>query len=196
MISGIVLSAGLSTRMGEPKALLDWGGEPLISYQVRQLKEAGCDEVVVVLGHRSDAVHRAIRRLPCRVMVNARYQMGRAWSLRLGARAVNRDADMIVVVNVDQPRPAALIRQLLFEHKPESAATRPSHAGHHGHPIVVSGRLRDELLQATDEDEGLRGILRRHAGEIGEVEGGPECLTDLNTPEDYRQAVAAAGVAH
>src|SRR5688572_3577180 len=93
VISSIVLAAGQSTRMGQPKALLDWGGEPLIAYQVKQLKEAGVDEVVVVLGYRSDDIHRKIGSLPCRVMLNARYQMGKANSLRIGAKAVDRDAD-------------------------------------------------------------------------------------------------------
>ncbi len=192
MISSIVLAAGLSTRMGEPKALLDWGGEPLLSYQVRQLKEAGCDEVIVVVGYRSDEIQRAIRRLPCRIMLNSRYQMGRAWSLRLGARAVSRDADAIVVLNVDQPRPASLIRQLLEEHQQSFAATRPEHDGHGGHPVVVSGWLRDEMLQATDDDQGLRGILRRHMDAVQRVPAGPECLVDLNTVEDYQEARAAA----
>ncbi len=190
MISGIVLAAGLSTRMGEPKALLDWGGEPLLSYQVHQLKEAGCDEVIVVVGHRSDEIQRAIRRLPCRIMLNSRFQMGRAWSLRLGARAVSRDAEAIVVLNVDQPRPAALIRRLLDEHRQEFAATRPEHDGHGGHPVVISGWLRDEMLVATDEDEGLRGILRRHANKIHGVAAGADSLVDINTPEDYREALA------
>ena len=176
--------------MGVPKALLDWGGEPLLSYQVHQLKEAGCDEVIVVVGHRSDEIQRAIRRLPCRIMLNSRFQMGRAWSLRLGARAVSRDAEAIVVLNVDQPRPAALIRRLLDEHRQEFAATRPEHDGHGGHPVVISGWLRDEMLVATDEDEGLRGILRRHANKIHGVAAGADSLVDINTPEDYREALA------
>ncbi|MBK7725004.1 MAG: NTP transferase domain-containing protein [Dehalococcoidia bacterium] len=58
MISGIILAAGTSTRMGRPKALLDWGGQPLVCYQVRQLQEAGCDEVIVVLGHKADNISR------------------------------------------------------------------------------------------------------------------------------------------
>lgn len=193
MISSIVLAAGLSTRMGEPKALLDWGGEPLLSYQVHQLKEAGCDEVIVVLGYRSDEIQRAIRRLPCRIMLNARYQLGRAWSLRLGARAVTRDAESIVVLNVDQPRPAALIRQLVAAHQQSFAATRPEYDGHGGHPVIVSGWLRNEMLQATDEDQGLRGILARHSDSIQRVPAGAECLVDLNTREDYQEAAVAAG---
>ena len=103
-----------------------------------------------------------------------------------------RDADTIVVLNVDQPRPAALIRELLDAHQPSFAVTRPEHDGHGGHPVVVSGWLRDEMLQATDEDQGLRGILRRHMDAVQRVPAGPDCLVDLNTVEDYREARAAA----
>lgn len=195
MISGIVLAAGMSTRMGQPKALLDWDGEPLIAFQVKQLLDAGCDEVIAVLGYRSDDIHRAIKRLPCRVMLNPRYQMGRAGSLRIGAKAANRDADRIVVLNVDQPRPATLIRTLLEAHDPASAATRPGHAGRRGHPVVVSGWLRPELLDATESDEGLRGILRRHEDQVRIVETGEACLLDLNTPDDYEAARRAFGLA-
>jgi molybdenum cofactor cytidylyltransferase len=193
MISSIVLAAGISTRMGKPKALLDWHGEPLLAHQVKQLLEAGCDEVIVVLGYRSDDIHRQIKRLKCRVMLNPRFQMGRAGSLRIGAKAVNRDAEAIVIVNVDQPCNAALVRALIAAHEPTAAATRPAHEGHAGHPVVVSGWLRPEMLEATDEDEGLRGILRRHQDQLREIPADASCLLDLNTPADYREALRTAG---
>jgi CTP:molybdopterin cytidylyltransferase MocA len=195
MISSIVLAAGMSTRMGTPKPLLDWGGEPLVAYQVRQLREAGVDEVIVVLGHRADDVFRAMKTAPCRVMNNSRYFTGRASSLRLGAKAVNRDADAIVIINVDQPRPAAFLRQLIAAHTPERAATRPIVDGHSGHPVIVSGRLRPELLQATEEEDGLRGILRRHADELGAFQADAIADLDVNTPEEYRGALSAFGLA-
>mgnify|MGYP002336238094 CR=1 FL=1 len=189
MISSIVLAAGTSSRMaGNPKALLDWGGQPLVAYQVEQLREAGADEVIVVLGHRGDEIHRKIARLPCRVMLNTRYFAGRAGSLRIGARAVNRDAERIVVVNVDQPRPAGLTRRLLDAHDAASAATRPEFEGRRGHPVVVSGWLRNEMLAARDEDDGLRGILHRYPERLAELAAGPECLLDINTPEEYERA--------
>lgn len=181
--------------MGEPKALLDWDGGPLLAYHVRQLREAGCDEVVVVLGYRSDEIHREIRRCECRVMLNPKYQMGRAGSLRIGAKAVNRDAERIVVINVDQPRPAGLIRTLLDGHEQHFAVSRPSHEGHAGHPVVLSGWLRPELLEATEADEGLRGILRRHQDQVREVECDSVCLLDLNTPGEYAEARQAFGLA-
>lgn len=195
MISSIVLAAGLSTRMGEPKALLEWGGEPLLAYQVRQLKEAGVDEVVVVLGHRSDDVHRKVGKLPCRVMFNARYQFGRAGSLRIGAKAVTRDAESIVVTSVDQPRPAAFIKQLIAAHTPAAAATRPTFGGKHGHPVIVAGRLRTEMMEASDETEGLAGVLRSHASELVEFASDSLCTLDLNTPDDYRAALRTFGLA-
>jgi len=195
MISSIVLSAGMSTRMGEPKALLDWGGEPLLSYQIKQLKEAGVDEVIVVLGHVADDIHRKIGKLPCRVMLNPRFQMGRAGSLRIGAKAVNRDAEAIVIISVDQPRPASFIGELLRAHTPMSAATRPSHGGHTGHPVVVAGRLREEMMNATDETDGLKGILRAHQAELAEMETDDLCHLDVNTPEEFAAAKARFGLA-
>jgi CTP:molybdopterin cytidylyltransferase MocA len=194
MISSIVLAAGLSTRMGEPKALLDWGGEPLLAYQVSQLREAGVDEVIVVLGHRADEILRSVRRANCRFMHNSRYQHGRAGSLRIGAKAVNRDADAIVIINVDQPRPASFLRDLIEHHDEQCAATRPAFGGHHGHPVIVSGRLRAELMAATDESAGLAGVLAAHAGDLAEYASDELCHLDVNTPDDYAAARGKFGL--
>ena len=193
MISAIVLAAGLSTRMGQTKGLLDWQGVPLVCYQVEQLRAAGVDDVVVVLGHRMDDLHRAIRNHRCRVMVNTRYYLGRAGSLRLGARAVERDTDAVIVVNVDQPRTAGFFRALIAGHDPSRAATRPVVDGRRGHPVILSGRLRGEMLEVTEEGEGLRAILRAHSAEVGEVAIDGSATLDLNTPEEYQAARAEIG---
>lgn len=180
--------------MGQPKALLDWGGQPLVCYQVEQLYEAGCDEVIVVLGHKADEVSRQMRTLRCRTMLNPRYQHGRAGSLRIGAKAANRDADMILITDIDSPRPASFLRALLEGHKEGNAVTRPVHDGHRGHPIVVAGRLREELMAATDETEGLHGVLRNHLTESGEVDAGDLQDLGFNTPEEYRAARERVGL--
>ena len=188
MISAIILAAGMSTRMGETKALLDWGGEPLVCYQVHQMQEAGCDEVIVVLGHRADDVSRHMKTLTCRTMLNALFQHGRAGSLRIGAKAANRDADAILVADIDSPRPAAFLKALVEGHLPENAITRPVHNGARGHPVVVAGRLREELMAVTDATEGLHAVLRAHAGEVGEVDAGDLLDLGFNTPEEYKAA--------
>ncbi len=188
MNSGLILAAGMSRRMGRPKATLDWGGELLVCYQVRQLREAGLDEVIVVLGDQADSIHRRMKGADCRVMFNPMHQMGRAGTLRIGARAVSRDAEAILITNVDEPRPAEFYRDLLQAHAPEAAATIPTHEAHRGHPVIVAGRLRIELLAASEEEQGLRGILARHAAEVREHPSNDLCQLDLNTPEDYTAA--------
>jgi len=194
VISGIILAAGLSERMGQPKALLDWGGQPLVCYQVEQLREAGCDEVIVVLGHKADDIWRQMRTMPCRRMLNPRYQHGRAGSLRIGAKAVDRDTETILITDIDSPRPAEFLRALIEGHRAENAVTRPVHQGHRGHPVVVAGRLREELMAATDEAEGLHGVLRNHATESGEVDCGELLDLGFNTPEEYRAARERMGL--
>ncbi len=180
--------------MGEPKALLDWGGEPLICYQVRQLLDAGVDEVVVVLGFRADDISRQMRHLKCRIMLNPRYHMGRATSLRIGARAVNRDASAILIENVDAPRPAEFLRPLLTAHAADGVITRPVFDGRHGHPIVVNGNLRDELLAVSDETGGLHSVVEAHRGEIVDVPSDGSCEVDFNTPEEYEAARRYFGI--
>jgi CTP:molybdopterin cytidylyltransferase MocA len=194
MISSIILAAGASTRMGTPKALLDWGGEPLICYEIRQLQEAGVDEVIVVLGHRSDEIRRTLAKIQCRVMNNPHFHAGRVRSLHIGAKAVNRDAEAIVVQNVDQPRPAAFLKALILAHREGAAATRPSVAGRHGHPVVVAGSLRSDLMAATDEEEGIRGVLRAHADAVTDVPCDDLCEVDINTLDDYQAALRRFGL--
>ncbi len=188
MNSAIILAAGISQRMGSLKPLLDWGGQPLIRYELEQLWEAGADEVIVVLGYRADDVSRQLRGIPCRIMFNPRYQLGRAGSLRIGAKAVNRDADRILIEDVDQPRPAAFLRTLYEAHPADADYTIPVHGGRHGHPVVVAGRLRDELMRADDATEGLRGILRAHQARHAEVDAGDLLDLTFNTPEEYHAA--------
>lgn len=180
--------------MGQPKALLDWGGEPLICYQVRQLLEAGVDEVVVVLGHQADDISRQMRHLKCRVMVNPRFHVGRATSLRIGAKAVNRDANAILVANVDSPRSAEFLRALLAAHGTDGVITRPTFDGRHGHPIVVSGKLREEMLEVSDETGGLRAVIEAHCGEIVDMPSDSSCEIDFNTPDEYQAARRHFGI--
>jgi CTP:molybdopterin cytidylyltransferase MocA len=181
--------------MGRPKAVLDWGGVPLIHYQVRELLEALC-EVIVVLGHAADEIRPHVPP-EARIVVNEGYREGRASSLRTGAVALPDDADTIVVLNVDQPRPRQVIEALTAAHragdafKTQPVITRPIHQGQHGHPLVVSGALLPELRVASEEAQGLRGVVEAHSDAIREVELDSRIvLLDLNTADDYQRALA------
>ena len=180
--------------MGEPKALLPWGGTSLIEYQVRQLSEAGVDEIVVVLGHAADGIRGKMPDI-ARVVVNLQYREGRATSLRAGAGALPDDAGPIIVLNVDQPRPAELLRSLLAAHEAgTSPITRPAFERQHGHPPVLDGALLDELRAVEEASLGLLGVMTAHANDIADIDLGDErVLVSFNTPEEYADAFAKFG---
>ncbi len=191
MTAAILLAAGESTRMGTPKPLLAWGDVTLIEYQVRELLAAGVEDLVVVLGHAAEEV-RPIVPGGARVVVNEAYQQGRASSLRAGAAALSDDADPILVLNVDQPRPRDLLEALLAAHREGNALiTVPVTQGKRGHPLILAGSLLAELRQASEEAQGLRAVLAAHQDAVREIElSSPIARLDINTPEEYQKALA------
>ncbi len=178
--------------MGVPKPLLDWAGKTLIEYQILQLCDAGVDNVIAVLGHRASEVRPLAERAGATIVLNDGYAEGRASSLRAGASAVPPGTAEIAVLNVDQPRPAAVTSRLLAEHLTSAALiTLPTHEGRRGHPAFLCGSLLPELLAATDADEGLRAVIHRRDADVREVAfDTPIVLLDINTREDYERALA------
>ncbi|OGO52029.1 MAG: hypothetical protein A2148_05270 [Chloroflexi bacterium RBG_16_68_14] len=204
--------------MGRPKALLPWGdvgahgpfgfaqgrrAPLLIEYQVRELLAAGVDDLIVVLGHAAEEIRPHVpseastgsaRRV--RVVVNEAYRQGRASSLRAGAKALPDDADPILVLNVDQPRPRDVLAKLLAAHRRGGdLITVPAYRGKRGHPPVLAGSLLPELREASEEARGLRGVIAAHEGEVGEAAiESPVVLLDINTEEEYQRALAEFGL--
>ena len=190
MIAGLLLAAGESTRMGSPKPLLDWHGQPLVRYQVAQLRAGGCDLVVCVLGYRADRVRPFVEGADAVVVENPVYREGRATSVRTGSVAIPGNAQWVLVLGVDQPRPAEVVRNVVKAAAGSAASIIiPTHRGRHGHPTGFAGRLLPEMRRVQDETLGLREVVRRWEKEIVTVEvESPAVLLDVNTPEDYEAA--------
>lgn len=188
-IAALLMAAGESTRMGSPKPLLVWDGGTLIEYQVRQLKEAGADHIVVILGHLAEQVQDLLASLDVAVVINRRYKEGRASSVRAGAQSLKEGTEAVLVLSVDQPRPSSVVRQIVQTHKSAgSLITIPAYHGKRGHPTVFAGQLIGEMVKVTEENLGLREIVTRHSNEVATVElDSPLVVEDLNTPEDYQR---------
>jgi molybdenum cofactor cytidylyltransferase len=190
-VSAILLAAGESSRMGRPKALLDWRGVPLVQYQLRALAEACVAETIVVLGHRASEIAPYVRGPGIiKTVINPRYAEGKATSVITGLREVQRKATGVLLLAVDQPRPVSVLRLLLQEHQGRKALiAQPTHQGKRGHPIVFDVGLLPELLAITEEGEGVRQVVRRHRERVLEVPvDWPVVLLDINTEEDYTAA--------
>ncbi|HVC31250.1 MAG TPA: nucleotidyltransferase family protein [Steroidobacteraceae bacterium] len=187
----ILLAAGESRRMGRPKPLLEWRGATLIEYQVAELRAAGIAEVIAVLGAEAEAVRPVAERAGARVILNPAYRQGRAGSIRAGALAAPDDADAVLLLNVDQPRGRSISRAVLTAHlRDGNLITVPAWQGRRGHPVVLTSALLGELRDVREETEGLRAVMRRHAGRRVELAlDDPAVLLDLNLPEQYEAAL-------
>lgn len=189
-VIAILLAGGESSRMGTPKPLLDWGGHTLIEYQIAQLREGGADKVIVVLGHRADEILPFVHQAGAQAIINELYSEGRASSVRVAAGALPEDTGAVVVLNVDQPRPAWVTSRLLDEHRHERPLiTVPAFEGKRGHPVVLDARLAPELREVREATEGMRAVIQAHAAQVMEVLfDTPVVVLDMNVPEEYEKA--------
>jgi molybdenum cofactor cytidylyltransferase len=146
----------------------------------------------VVLGHQAQHVRDEAGDLDAHVVVNEGYREGRASSLRCGGEAVADGVEAVLVLSVDQPRPAAVLRALVEawrERRP--ALALPAYNGHRGHPVLAHGRLLGELRSVNEETLGLRAVTERHREETEVIQiDDPVVNLDLNTPSDYAAAIA------
>jgi CTP:molybdopterin cytidylyltransferase MocA len=174
------------------KALLRWGAKTLLEYQLIQLGAVQrVDEIVVVTGYRADRLAPIIERSKkARAVHNAGWEQGKAGSVRTGVAAVDAAADCIMLIAVDQPRPAMHLRELCAAHERSRAQiTLPVHEGRRGHPLLLRRSLLPELMAIDDATMGVRAVVERHSGEINEVPFDDPIVTfDLNTPDDFADA--------
>ena len=183
--------------MGTPKPLIDWFGAPLIQRQIEALMDAGVDDVFAVTGSHAADVESALRLRfpalsegPVNAVRNPDYLSGKITSLKAGLAALPADVESIVVLAVDQPRPAWLIRMVLESHRSTGAPiSSPVYDGHGGHPLIFDGTLRAELAAITEEGQGVRQVVQAHANRLNRVEvDSPLARLDMNTPADVEAA--------
>ena len=193
MIAAVVLSAGESSRMGRPKALLPIEGETFIGRIVASLKQTQVGKIVVVLGHNSDLLAAAIRPLAVEILINPNYQLGQLSSLQVAVRNLLPDADCdgILVHLVDHPYiDASLVDRMIqqfYESKKDIVVPRCH--GKRGHPVLFSRALFDELLDAPI-DQGAKAVVNAHGNGTLEIDTDEKGITvDIDTPELYRQHV-------
>lgn len=180
--AGVLLAAGAGTRMGMPKALVrDAEGRSWLVRSVEVLRDAGCDDVLVVLGAGAEEA-RVLVPAGARVVVADDWAAGMAASLRTGLRSLER-GDLAVVTLVDLPDvDAHVVRRVVAAASDTAALVRASYDGVPGHPVVLG---RDHWAAVVDDvagDEGAKGYLRRHGCllvECGDLATGADQDTPL-----------------
>lgn len=190
-LAAVILAAGMSRRMGRPKALLDLGGKPLIQHMARTVLAAipGID-LVIVTGHKPQAIREALSGLPARFVHNSGFEAGEMLSsVKAGVGAVKGKCDALLLCLLDQPAVLVATLRALWSgwqiDRPPLLA--PCLRKKHGHPIVISGNCIDEIL-ALPADGSLRDLVSRHRPAMKTVNvDDPGVGSDLDTPEDYEE---------
>jgi len=196
VIPAIVLAAGRSSRMGRAKAMLPvGGGDTFLTRIVRTFREAGVDDVIVVVGHEADAIARAFSEsgLAARFVVNRAYDRGQLSSLIAGLNAIDRPGVAAALVTlVDVPLvSAATVRAVVDRYRASRVpVVRPTSGSRHGHPLLIDRALFD-LLRRADPEEGAKPVVRAHASAAGDLAIADEgAFTDIDTMEEYQRAIS------
>jgi molybdenum cofactor cytidylyltransferase len=195
MVPALVLASGRSTRMGRPKALLPGGpaGSSFLELVVTTLANGGIMDIVVVGRPQDQALQAEVERLQggerrLRYAPNATADEGQLSSVLAGLVLADRPGVLgILIVPVDMPlvRPATVRQLLSVFNSNRPAIVRPVYRATHGHPVIFSRALFDELRRA-DPSVGARSVVRAHADAAINVEvSDPGTITDVDTPEDY-----------
>lgn len=195
MISAIILAAGMSTRMGFPKQLLELGNRTLLRIVTENVLASAVDEVMVVTGCREDEVSAAIKDLPVKIIINQQYEQGQGSSLALGVRTTNVKTTAFLVFMCDQPLISpSLINTVIREFKERSSlALRPIYHGLPGHPVIFSSSLSSEM-EALKGDEGARHILKKLGNKVDYLPVQDEAvILDVDTPESYEKLKQRCG---
>ncbi|WP_052343808.1 nucleotidyltransferase family protein [Kallotenue papyrolyticum] len=188
VIVGVLLAAGHSTRMGQPKQLLPWHGVPLVRHMAHVALATQLRELVVVTGAAAEQVRAALADLPVQVVHNPDFDQGQSTSLRAGIQALPPGVDAAMVLLVDQPllQPAT-IDALITAWRPPWQIVAPRYAGQRGHPVLFARALFEHLC-AIQGDRGARNLLERYAGQSLLVDvSDAGVVLDMDTPEVYQR---------
>jgi molybdenum cofactor cytidylyltransferase len=184
----VILAAGASTRMGQPKQLLLHRGQTLLRRAVETALASVCGPVVVVIGAHAELVRREVEELPVLVAENREWEKGMSSSIRTGLHELtmtNPEIEAVIVMLADQPLvTAALINQLVDVSRNTGKRIVASAYGKVlGVPALFSRELFADIT-ALNANEGARQVIASHPDDVATVSF-PEAAVDVDTPRDY-----------
>ena len=183
------MAAGASERMGRPKQLLHWHGQPLIAHSAQAALGAGLDPVVVVICHRAEEAGAALQALAVTIVENPAWPEGMSTSMRAGLSALPADVDAAILLLVDQPRLTSQHLQAMSD--AYQASGKPivvsAFHGQRSSPTLFDRALFGQLLRVTG-DVGGRSVVDANPGLVETVEAADELtLFDVDTLEDWQR---------
>jgi molybdenum cofactor cytidylyltransferase len=188
MISAVILAAGASTRMGTQKLLLPFGGEPLLRRTVRQVCDAGFDDVIVILGAQHEQTQTAFDGLAVRVAINTNYESGMGSSFRTAIEHLP-DSDAAMFALADQPFVTTNEYRTVLDTYRRQAP--PIISVRYGEVMAPPHLFQKEFFpELAQLQHGARSLLQKYHERTTVLHFGADLLMDIDTPEDYERAIA------
>jgi len=194
--AGIILAAGMSTRLGQPKHLVAVGGKTLLARVVVAALESELSEVILVLGYEAGRVLAALGPLGhherLHTVVNEKYEAGMSASLKAGLLPVKERYPAAMFLLGDQPLIDAAAINLLLHRFWETGKDIcvPVQGEKRGNPVCFNRRFYEQLL-CIQGDMGAREIIRRYPEDVLWVEiDRPSFFLDLDRAEDLERLLA------
>jgi molybdenum cofactor cytidylyltransferase len=188
-VAAILLAAGQSRRMGEFKPLLPFGDRTVIETCIDNLREAGIQDIVVVLGHRAEDIRRQLQHRNLIFALNSDPDSEMGVSIARGMEQIGLGSKAVLIALVDYPGvPPEVTRVLIDEWgRTQAKLVQPEYQGRGGHPVLIDLIYRKELLD-LDPNRGMRAMLDNHRAALLRIPvDSPFVVKDMDTWEDYRQ---------
>jgi molybdenum cofactor cytidylyltransferase len=191
-VAAIILAAGKSTRMGEPKQLLPLGEGTVLGQTLENIRGAGLDEIVLVLGSFAETIRQQFPASSfegLKLVVNQAYSQGMASSLREGLSALHPQIDAALIVLADQPfiRPETFLQIVDQYRRSDAQIVIPTYKGFRGNPVLLDRSVFPEIM-ALSGDIGCRAIFGSHLEGILKVEvKDVGILLDIDNQADYER---------
>ena len=191
-VTGLVLGAGGSTRLGRPKQLLPYGERPLLEHTLNTARDCGFDQLVVPIGGAAAEVRERVDFAGAEVVVNQAYGEGCSSSIAAALDAVNPRCEVLVLMLGDQPGVTPETVRALLAARDDAPLAVCRYDDGRGHPIAFARSVFAQLADLHG-DKGVWRLLDERAEDVVDVPIAGNVPLDVDTPEDYKAVLAAAG---
>ena len=191
-ISALILGAGASQRLGQPKQLLPFGGTTLLGWVIAQTERAtGPDEIVVVLGRAADQIRQMVEFGAAKVVENTVFSEGCASSYRAGIAALDPQSEAIMIILGDQPGigPEIIDRVAEEWRQSEGQIALCSYRGRTGHPMIFARPFFDQLVHLHG-DKAAWKLVDANPDLVQEIRLDLPFPEDINTWGDFERVTA------
>jgi molybdenum cofactor cytidylyltransferase len=184
-VTGLVLAAGGSTRLGAPKQLLPYKGKTLLDHVLMTARACDFDQLVCVTGGSADDVRLRVDLSNVEVVENRHFGEGCSSSIAAALSAVDPRADVLVLMLADQPGVTVQTVTTLLAGRGDAPLAACAYEDGRGHPLAFARRTFPELANLHG-DKGVWKLLDRHADQVVDVPVAGPIPRDIDTAEDYR----------